>query len=67
MSNKNRPQSEDPILTKATNDGRINTQTQRDSLLMHDDNQADQSEGAQAEGQPTAMHGRGAGFSRNTH
>lgn len=67
MSKKNRPESENPILTKATNNGRINTQTKRDSLLMHDDNQADQSEGAKAEGQPTAMQGRGAGFSRNIH
>ena len=57
----------DEVLNKSVNKGQINTQTKRDSLLMHDDNMADQSEGARAEGQPTAMHGKGAGFSRNVH
>lgn len=57
----------DPVLNQSVNDGQINTQTRRDSLLMHDDNQADQSEGARAEGQPTANQGQGAGFSRNVH
>lgn len=57
----------DPVLNKSANKGQVNTQTQRDSLLMHDDNTADQSEGARADGQPTAMQGRGAGFSRNVH
>ena len=57
----------DPVLNKSVNKGQVNTQTRRDSLLMHDDNMADQSEGARAEGQPTAMQGRGAGFSRNVH
>lgn len=56
----------DPVLNKSVNKGQVNTQTQRDSLLMRDDNKADQSEGAHADGQTTAMHGRGAGFSRNT-
>ncbi|MFC0679848.1 hypothetical protein ACFFGH_18575 [Lysobacter korlensis] len=56
-----------PVLNKAVNQGRINTQTKKGGLLVHDDNFSDQSEGAKSEGQPTAMHGQGAGFSRNVH
>lgn len=67
MTKKHTSDATDPVLNQSVNKGQINTQTKRDSLLMHDDNQADQSEGAKAEGQPTAMQGRGAGFSRNTH
>jgi hypothetical protein len=54
-------------MIQATNDGRIDTQTQRDAQKAYKDNFADQSEGAKSEGQPTAMHGKGAGFSRNKH
>ena len=32
----------DEVLNKSVNKGQINTQTKRDSLLVHDDNMADQ-------------------------
>ena len=67
MSKKSKDFSENPLLTKAANNGRIDTQTTRDSQIPYKDNFSDQSEGAKSEGQPTAMHGRGAGFSRNKH
>ena len=67
MSKSTKPAAENAVLTQATNKGRVDTQTQRDATRLYKDNQSDQSEGAKAEGQPTAMHGRGAGFSRNTH
>ena len=67
MSKSKKPAAENAVLTQATNTGRVDTQTQRDATRLYKDNQSDQSEGAKAEGQPTAMHGRGAGFSRNTH
>ncbi|GGZ66137.1 hypothetical protein GCM10008101_20320 [Lysobacter xinjiangensis] len=67
MSKSKKPAAENAVLTQATNKGRVDTQTQRDATRLYKDNQSDQSEGAKAEGQPTAMHGRGAGFSRNTH
>ncbi|WP_133478940.1 hypothetical protein [Cognatilysobacter segetis] len=64
-TSKNRPESESPHMIKATNQGSVDTQTQRDAQQAYKDNFADQSEGAKSEGQPTAMHGKGAGFSRN--
>jgi hypothetical protein len=64
---KQTPPSENPQLIQATNQGRVDTQTQRDAQLAYKDNFSDQSEGAKSEGQPTAMHGKGAGFSRNKH
>ncbi|HZX79387.1 MAG TPA: hypothetical protein VFE72_00340 [Lysobacter sp.] len=67
MSKSKKPAAENAVLTQATNKGRVDTQTQRDATRLYKDNQSDQSEGAKAEGQPTAMHGRGAGFSRNVH
>ena len=67
MSKKNTSDAVNPQLIQATNKGRIDTQTQRDAQQPYKDNFSDQSEGAKAEGQPTAMHGRGAGFSRNAH
>lgn len=67
MSKKKTPDAVNPELVKATNKGRIDTQTQREAQKPYKDNVSDQSEGAKAEGQPTAMHGRGAGFSRNVH
>ncbi|MGY3266734.1 MULTISPECIES: hypothetical protein [unclassified Lysobacter] len=67
MSAPKKPASENPHMIRATNKGQIDTQAQREAQLAHKDNQADQSEGAKAEGQPTAMHGKGAGFSRNMH
>ena len=67
MSKSKKPAAENAVLTQATNKGRVDTQTQRDATRLYKDKQSDQSEGAKAEGQPTAMHGRGAGFSRNTH
>lgn len=67
MTNSKTPASETPHLIRATNQGQVDTQTQREAQLAHKDPQSDQSEGAKAEGQPTAMHGKGAGFSRNTH
>lgn len=67
MKKPKNPDTKNPVLNKAVNQGQINTQTKKGSQLLHDDNFSDQSEGAKAEGQPTAMHGRGAGFSRNAH
>ncbi|GAB6195927.1 hypothetical protein [Lysobacter xanthus] len=67
MGKKSKNFAEDPQLAKAANQGRIDTQTQRDAQVPYKDNFADQSEGAKSEGQPTAMHGQGAGFSRNKH
>jgi hypothetical protein len=67
MSKKKNLDPNNPQLSQAANQGRINTQTLRDSQKAYKDNFTDQSEGAKSEGQPTAMHGRGAGFSRNKH
>lgn len=67
MSKSKRPESENPSMVQATGQGRVDTQTRRDAQQPYKDNHADQSEGAKAEGQPTAMQGKGAGFSRNTH
>ena len=67
MSKKNASDAVNPELVKATNKGRIDTQAQRGAQQPYKDNFSDQSEGAKAEGRPTAMHGRGAGFSRNAH
>jgi hypothetical protein len=67
MSKPKNPDTTNPASDKAANQGRINEQTKKDSLLLHDDNFSDQSEGAKTEGQTTAMHGQGAGFSRNAH
>ena len=66
-TSKKKPESENPQMIQATNKGQVDTQAQRDSQLPHKDNAADQSEGAKSEGQTTAMHGKGAGFSRNRH
>ena len=65
-TSKNTPESERPQMIKATRDGLVNTQGQRDSQLAKGD-RSDQSEGAKEDGQTTARHGQGAGFSRNTH
>lgn len=67
MSKKKHLDPKNPQMSQAANQGRIDTQTQRDSQKAYKDNFSDQSEGAKSEGQPTAMHGRGAGFSRNKH
>lgn len=67
MSRKTPSDATSPELIKATNKGRVDMQTKRDAQQPYKDNFSDQSEGAKAEGQPTAMHGRGAGFSRNAH
>lgn len=67
MSKKTTSDAVNPELIKATNKGRIDTQTQKHAQQPYKDNSSDQSEGAKAEGQPTAMQGRGAGFSRNVH
>ena len=64
MSKKPTSDAENPELIRATNQGRIDTQAQRHAQKPHKDNAADQSEGAKAGGQPTGMHGRGAGFGR---
>lgn len=67
MSSSKKPASETPHMIRAANQGQVDTQTQREAQRPHNDPQSDQSEGAKAEGQPTAMHGKGAGFSRNMH
>lgn len=67
MKKPKNPDTKNPVLRQAVNQGRINTQSRKGGQRLHDDNAADQSEGAKTEGQPTAMQGRGAGFSRNAH
>ena len=67
MTKPKNPDSQNPAVNQAANQGQVNTQVLKDSLLLDNDNFSDQSEGAKAEGQPTAMHGKGAGFSRNAH
>lgn len=67
MSKKKNLDPKNPQMSQAANQGRVDTQTLRDSQKAYKDNFSDQSEGAKREGQPTAMHGRGAGFSRNVH
>jgi hypothetical protein len=65
-TSKKKPESENPQMIKATRDGLVDTQGQRNSQLAKG-NRSDQSEGAKEDGQTTARHGQGAGFSRNTH
>lgn len=67
MNKPKNPDTKNPALDQAANQGQVNTQAKKGSHRMRDDNMSDQSEGAKAEGQPTAMQGRGAGFSRNAH
>lgn len=67
MSKSKRPESENPRMIRATHTGRVDTQAERDAQAPHKADGADQSEGAKADGQTTAMQGRGAGFSRNVH
>ena len=64
MSKKPTADAENPELIRATNQGRIDTQAQRHSHKPAKDNAADPSEGAKGGGQPTGMHGQGAGFGR---
>lgn len=51
----------------AADQGRVNTQQNDGGPLRADKNNRDQSEGSREDGQATARHGQGAGFSRNTH
>lgn len=67
MKKPKSPDTKNPAVNQAATQGQVNTQALRDSLLVDNDDFSDQSEGAKAEGQPTAMQGRGAGFSRNVH
>ncbi|HEY4555316.1 MAG TPA: hypothetical protein VIG68_02610 [Lysobacter sp.] len=67
MNKPKNPDTKNPAANQAVNQGRIDMQSKKGGKLLHKDNFSDQSEGAKAEGQPTAMHGRGAGFSRNVH
>lgn len=64
MSAPKKPAAEAPHLIRATNKGDIDTQGHRDTPLAKGRND-DQSEGAKRGGQPTGMHGKGAGFGRN--
>lgn len=65
MTKPKNPDTSNPAVNKAANQGQVNTQVLKDSLLVDNDSFSDQSEGAKSEGQPTAMQGKGAGFSRN--
>ena len=65
-TSKKTPESERPQMIKATRDGLVDTQGQRNAQLMKG-HRSDQSEGAKEDGQTTARHGQGAGFGRNTH
>ena len=58
--------SEATLRAQQANEGRTDTQGTRDGQLASQKNAIDQSEGAHRDGQPTARHGQGAGFSRNT-
>lgn len=51
----------------AVDKGRVNTQQKDAGQLRADGNDLDQSEGSREDGQSTARHGQGAGFSRNIH
>jgi hypothetical protein len=66
MTKPKNPDTRNPQVDTAANQGEVNTQTLKHAQKAYKDNVSDQSEGARAEGQPTAMHGKGAGFSRNT-
>lgn len=63
MTTSKKPSSESPHLIRAANSGEVDTQGHRDSALSTG-NKADQSEGVKGGGQPTGMHGQGAGFGR---
>lgn len=52
---------------KAAGKGRVNTQQKDAGQQGLNDNDLDQSEGSRMDGQSTARHGQGAGFSRNIH
>lgn len=67
MKKPKNPDTKNPHANQAVNQGRVDTQSKKDGMLLHKDNFSDQSEGAKAEGQPHGMQGRGAGFSRNVH
>lgn len=51
----------------AADKGEVNTQQQAGQNVGKHPNRRDQSEGSREEGQSTARHGQGAGFSRNLH
>ncbi|AXK72912.1 hypothetical protein DWG18_11920 [Lysobacter sp. TY2-98] len=63
MTTPKKPSSESPHMIRASNKGEVDTQGHRDTPLSKD-SKADQSEGVKGGGQPTGMHGRGAGFGR---
>ena len=67
MSTSKKSDATSPHLIRAANHGQSDMQSARDGSDVQKTPQTDQSEGAKREGQPTAMHGKGAGFSRNTH
>lgn len=67
MKKHKHSEAEHPVLNKGVNQGQTNSQASRDAVRLQDKNMSDQSEGAKEDGQPTARHGQGAGFSRNIH
>lgn len=52
---------------QATTQGEVNLQGGDHGRRLRDGDQTDRSEGSNMDGQPTARHGQGAGFSRNVH
>lgn len=52
-----------PSADRAANQGSVNTQGKEGGALRRDQSRIDQSEGAKSDGQTTARHGQGAGFS----
>lgn len=67
MTRPTTPDTTNPALDTAANQGQVNTQGGKGAATRHDGNKTDQSEGARSDGQATANHGQGAGFSRNAH
>jgi hypothetical protein len=66
MGHSKKTESDYALRAKEANEGRLDTQGTSDGQRAIRHNAIDQSEGAHRDGQPTARHGHGAGFGRNT-
>lgn len=67
---KKKPASRDtknPAANQAVTQGETNLQGGQHARRLRDGDQTDRSEGSNMDGQPTARHGQGAGFSRDIH
>lgn len=66
MSKSKNRDTKNPATERAAGQGEVNHQRRTDSQQQAHGRE-DHSEGSQIEGQHTARHGQGAGFSRNVH